>query len=167
MPTMKRGHFVNVFEIALSPIVFAGLLFGLAASVGCGSEFRDVSQQPPYSQTISQTYRVTGDIEALAIRMPGDQNPSFLSLKRFTEPYRAPEIAFRRSVEKGQTFKVSQVLLLDTVLDDTYYYVLQFDRSLDPTLPVYLPLNTELTTDDGKLSSDYFQIQRGSPQGPK
>jgi hypothetical protein len=63
-------------------------------------------------------------------------------------------------VDRGQTFRVVSAVLLDGAIDDTYFFVVQFDNPLDPTLPVHLPLNADIATPDGKLNPMYFQPLR-------
>ena len=125
---------------------------------GCNGVRRDVSHSAPYAARVGETYRVTGGVEGLAIRPFGANDPAYILLLRAPNTYTGTEVKFRRPVAVGAEFKIIAAEVNDTILDDTYYYVVQFNSPLDPHLPVHLPLDGDLTAGEGKLNPQYFQL---------
>ncbi len=64
---------------------------------------------------------------------------------------------FRQPVVRGQEFRIVAAGLQDTVWDDTYYYVVEFNPPLEPKLPVHLRLRGELVSDGVRLNPMYFE----------
>jgi len=129
----------------------------LALFLGCNGEHRDVSNVAPYSTVIGHTFRVVGAIEALAIRPFGADAPAYIALWAAEPPYSGPEVAFRRPVSRGTLFKIVRADLNDTILDDTYSYVVEFSPPIEPSLPTHLRLRQPFGTADGTLNPQYFE----------
>lgn len=156
--TDARGH-IGRRRLRVASVVVM-LALGSSLASGCHGERRDVSGIAPYNQMIGQKFRVVGAVEALAIRLFGDDGPSYLSLHSAEPPYTGDEIMFRQPVARGQEFRIVAAGLQDTVWDDTYYYVVEFNPPLEPKLAVHLRLRGELVAGAARLNPRYFEPVR-------
>lgn len=136
----------------------ATALVTVVALLGCTGNRRDISHLAPYSEKIGHTYKVVGAVEALGIELAtdGQDGPAYIMLARSEPPYKGSEIAFRRPVKTGESFRVIAAEVLDTVLDDTYYYVVEFDRPIEPELRIHLNLR-RFDSESGDLNPEYFE----------
>lgn len=137
-------------------VVLLGL--GTIASLGCNGVQRDVSKSAPYDRLIGKQYEVVGSVEGIAIRPYGANDPAYISVSS-TEPnrYTGSEVVFRRDIARGTRFKIVAAGLNDTMLDDTYFFVIEFQQPLDPKLPVHLRLRGDLGEPDGRLNPRLFK----------
>lgn len=137
-------------------VVLLGL--GTIASLGCNGVQRDVSKSAPYDRLIGKQYEVVGSVEGIAIRPYGANDPAYISISS-TEPnrYSGSEVVFRRDIARGTRFKIVAAGLNDTMLDDTYFFVIEFQQPLDPKLPVHLRLRGDLGEPDGRLNPRLFK----------
>ena len=139
--------------------LYLGLLVIALTGIGCGGERRVVSQVAPYSQMIGHVYRVADGLEALGIQdsWDGRDGAAYVSLSISEPPYRGSEVSFRRPVAKGLAFTIVSAEMLDTILDDSYYYVVEFEQPLEPGLPVHVR-PSRFGSDDGRLNPKYFEL---------
>lgn len=136
------------------------LMVTLLCAVGCGGKRRDISDVAPYSEMLGRIYRVVGNVEALAIIPQGADEPEYLSLFAMHPPYAGPEVAFRKPIARGATFRISKAEVMDTVLDDSYYYLIEFQGTDVQALPVHLRLRSEFRVGAAGLNSEYFERVR-------
>jgi hypothetical protein len=101
-------------------------------SAGCGpAEATDVTGQQPYAKFIGREYRIIREVDAYGIKMdPRDEQPAVILL--MPRPGIAGwEVAFRKPLEKGQTFRIRGAKHRFMVFDDGTEYVVDLK---DPTL---------------------------------
>lgn len=124
----------------------------------CTGVQRDLSNTAPYSEMVGRIYRVVGAVEGLAIRPFGANDPAYISLWP-TEPnkYTGTEIVFRRPIAAGAKFKIVGAEVNDTIADDSYFYVVEFESPIDPQLPVRLNLYEPFGGKNGSLNPQYFE----------
>lgn len=123
---------------------------------GCRSTVKDVSDDVPYAPLMGQSYRVVGEVEAVAIRLPGEA-ASFMILDN-RPSLTGPEVAFKRAVPLGQTFKITGAQLRDNILDDVVYLTVDMTPNpASPPLPVWIALNNHNSVGGGQLESKLYQ----------
>jgi hypothetical protein len=134
----------------------------LVLTAGC-SERRDISRVAPFSEMIGHSYRIVGDVDGQGVKpLLADVPPDYVLLEPRFPGYTGPEIAFTRPVPRGQVFRIAGAWMFDTLIDDTRYYVVEFEQqdALGPRVPVHLPLRGGNESANGELNPQYYQRVR-------
>lgn len=147
----------NWYPVALrkSTLVMS-LLVAAGLSIGCGTTIQDISAEAPYSAMIGKTYRIVSDVDAVAIRQPGE-SVSY-SILQSRPSVTGAEVASKRPIERGQTFRIVGAQYRDTILDDVAYYVVELTPSpLGLASPVHLELQGDNTVGGGQLNPQLYE----------
>ncbi len=133
----------------------------LGLVTGCGATERDLSRDVPYSAMVGRIYQIVGDVNAVAIRRPGQKEPSYFILDP-RPSVTGPEVALTQPLERGTRFRIVGAGVFDTILDDTTYYLVEFlsDQNL-PALPVHLNISDEDNVSSSiELNARLYEVVR-------
>lgn len=146
------SSFRRLWVVRLMPlmIVFAGLMSA------CQPTVRDVSHEAGYAALMGQTYRIVGEVDAVAIRRP-DEAASYMILDA-RPSLTGPEVAFKRALPQGQIFKVTGVQRRDNILDNVVYLIVDMTPNpVSPPLSIRITLKDYDTAGVGQLNPKLYQ----------